>query len=124
MVRNIGQTFYWDEVMNNSNNNNNNNNNVYNPLEWKYVKGDQDSTKQKNGKTYYCCRSHNNSKVHLPEECKASENPNARFQKPAKSKNDNQTAERESNCRTRRLLLDMIGESPGIRDVRYENIQE
>ena len=51
-----------------------------------------------NGKTYHWCRNHNGGNgmwvVHLPDECKASEKPNARFQKPAKSENENQTAER------------------------------
>ena len=79
-------------------NNSNNNDNVYNPPEWKYVKGDQDSNKQRNGKTYHWCCNHNDDKgmwvVDLPEECKASETQNARFQKPAKSENENQTAER------------------------------
>ena len=93
-IRLTGQTFYWDEVMNNSNNNDN----VYNPLECKHIKGDQDSTKQKNGKTYHWCHNHNDDKgmwlVHLPEKCKALGTPNAQFQKPTKSENENQTAER------------------------------
>ena len=78
-------------------NNSNNNDSVYNPLEWKYVKGYQDSTKQQNGKNYQCCCNQNDGRgmwvVHLPEEWKYSETPNARFQNPRKSENDNQTAE-------------------------------
>ena len=44
----IGKTFYWDEVINKSNNKNNN---VYNPLEFKYVKCDQDIPMHQNRKT-------------------------------------------------------------------------
>ena len=78
-------------------NNLNNNDNVYNPPEWNYVKVDKYSTKQQNVKTYHWCRNNNDGKgmwvVHLPEECKTSDTPNARFKNPAKSENENQTTE-------------------------------
>ena len=46
-LRLASQTFYWNEIVNNLNNNDN----IYNPLEWKYVKGGQDIPMHQNRKT-------------------------------------------------------------------------
>ena len=91
-LRLAGQELYWYEVMNNSNNSDN----VYNPPEWKYVKCDQDKPMHQKSKTYHWRHNHNYRNfmrvVHLRDEYKASDEPKARFQKPAKSKYKNQTA--------------------------------
>ena len=88
-LRLSGQTLYWNEVMNNMNNEYS----IYNPPEWKCVKGNQDSPIHWNGETFYWCRNHNDGNVmwvvHLSDEWKSSEKPNARFQNTTKPENEN-----------------------------------
>ena len=78
-IRLTGQTFYWDEVMNNSNKNDN----AYNLPGCKYVKGNQYSPMHQNGNTYHWCCNHNNGKgvcvVHLPDDCKVQRNQTLDF---------------------------------------------
>ena len=63
----------------------------------KFVKGDQDSPMHHNEKTCNWCLNHSDDKgvwvVHVPDYCKASDKSNTWFQKPIKSKHDNQTEE-------------------------------
>ena len=76
----------------------NNNENVYNPPEWKYIKGNQDIPVNQNSNNYNCFCYNNDGNwilvVHLPDECKAPEKPNAQFQNPIKSESENQTTEK------------------------------